>query len=56
MPRQQQMVGSLLLTPADATESSQTLLHGAKAIVTLNKTDDESTLNISSQHACQFHV
>ncbi len=56
MPCRQQIVGSLLLTPADATESSQTFLHGVKAIATLIKTNNESAPNISSQHACQSYL
>lgn len=44
------------LTPADAMENSQILQHSVKAIVTLNKTNNESILSISSQNACQLHV
>ncbi len=47
---------ALNLTPAHTTESSQILRRGVKAIVTLNKTNNESILSISSQNACQLHV
>jgi hypothetical protein len=44
------------LTPADAMERSQILQHSVEAIVTLNKSNNESILSISSQNACQLHV